>query len=123
MSLRVYNTMSGQKEDFQPLVPGKVSMYVCGVTVYDYCHIGHARAMLSFDLIYRWLVEEGNDVTFVRNYTDLAPEIDIDLGMPMPAMKVAMMLYGDPDRALELWRGSGSPTMSFIGPKLRVRAA
>ncbi len=72
---RIYNSLSRSLEDFQPAEPGKVSMYVCGMTVYDYCHIGHARAMLSFDLIYRWLVEEGLDVTFVRNYTDVDDKI------------------------------------------------
>jgi cysteinyl-tRNA synthetase len=55
MALRIYNTLTGQKEEFQPLVPGKVGMYVCGVTVYDYCHIGHARANIVFDVIYRYL--------------------------------------------------------------------
>ena len=75
MSLRVYNTMSGRKEDFQPLVPNKVGMYVCGVTVYDYCHIGHARANIVFDIIYRYLQFTGFDVTYVRNYTDVDDKI------------------------------------------------
>ncbi len=75
MSLRVYNTMSGKKEEFVPLVPGKVKMYVCGVTVYDYCHIGHARANIVFDIIYRYLQFSGFDVTYVRNYTDVDDKI------------------------------------------------
>ncbi len=75
MSLRVYNTLKGQKEDFQPLEPGKVKMYVCGVTVYDYCHIGHARANIVFDIIYRYLQFAGFDVTYVRNYTDVDDKI------------------------------------------------
>ena len=75
MSLRLYNTLSGQKEPFVPLVPGKASMYVCGVTVYDYCHIGHARAGIVFDVIYRYLQYAGYDVTFVRNYTDIDDKI------------------------------------------------
>ncbi len=75
MSLRVYNTMSGKKEEFEPLVPGKVKMYVCGVTVYDYCHIGHARANIVFDIIYRYLQFSGFDVTYVRNYTDVDDKI------------------------------------------------
>ena len=75
MSLRVYNTMSGKKEEFVPLVPGKVSMYVCGVTVYDYCHIGHARANIVFDIIYRYLQFAGFDTTYVRNYTDVDDKI------------------------------------------------
>ena len=75
MSLRVYNTLKGSKEEFQPLTPGKVGMYVCGVTVYDYCHIGHARANIVFDIIYRYLRYSGYDVTYVRNYTDVDDKI------------------------------------------------
>ena len=75
MSLRLYNTLTGQKEPFVPQVPGKAGMYVCGVTVYDYCHIGHARAGIVFDVIYRYLQYAGYDVTFVRNYTDIDDKI------------------------------------------------
>jgi cysteinyl-tRNA synthetase len=75
MSLRVYNTLSGKKEEFQPLVPGKVGMYVCGVTVYDYCHIGHARANIVFDLIFRYLKYSGFETTYVRNFTDVDDKI------------------------------------------------
>jgi len=75
MSLRLYNTMSGHKEVFEPLVAGKVGMYVCGVTVYDYCHIGHARANIVFDVIYRYLKYAGYDVNYVRNYTDVDDKI------------------------------------------------
>lgn len=75
MPLRVYNTLTGSKEEFIPQVPGKVSMYVCGVTVYDHCHIGHARANVVFDIIYRYLRHSGYDVTYVRNYTDVDDKI------------------------------------------------
>ena len=75
MPLRVYNTLSGKKEEFKPLVPGKVGMYVCGVTVYDYCHIGHARANIVFDIVYRYLQYSNYDVTYVRNYTDVDDKI------------------------------------------------
>jgi len=75
MSLRLYNTLSGEKEAFVPRVPGKVGMYVCGVTVYDYCHIGHARAGIVFDMIYRYLRFAGYEVTYVRNYTDIDDKI------------------------------------------------
>jgi cysteinyl-tRNA synthetase len=67
--------MSGKKEAFQSLVPGKVGMYVCGVTVYDYCHIGHARANIVFDIVYRYLQYCRYDVTYVRNYTDVDDKI------------------------------------------------
>jgi cysteinyl-tRNA synthetase len=75
MSLRIYNTLTGEKNTFVPLVPGKAGMYVCGVTVYDYCHIGHARANVVFDIIYRYLSYSGYDVTYVRNYTDIDDKI------------------------------------------------
>ncbi|HTP65290.1 MAG TPA: cysteine--tRNA ligase [Geobacteraceae bacterium] len=75
MPLRVYNTLSGSKEEFVPREPGKVGMYVCGVTVYDYSHIGHARAYVAFDVIVRYLRFLGYDVTYVRNYTDIDDKI------------------------------------------------
>ena len=75
MALRLYNTLSGEKEPFIPRVAGKVGMYVCGVTVYDFCHIGHARAGIVFDMIYRYLRFSGYDVTYVRNYTDIDDKI------------------------------------------------
>ncbi len=75
MPLRVYNTLSGEKEIFVPLLPGKAGMYVCGVTVYDYCHIGHARANVVFDIIFRYLKYSGYDVTYIRNYTDIDDKI------------------------------------------------
>jgi len=75
MPLRVYNTLSGSKEEFVPINPGKVGMYVCGVTVYDHCHIGHARANVVFDMIYRYLRATGFEVNYVRNYTDIDDKI------------------------------------------------
>ncbi|MEO9654635.1 cysteine--tRNA ligase [Marinomonas sp.] len=73
--LKVYNTLSGKKEDFKPIVEGKVSMYVCGNTVYDFCHIGHARAMISFDIISRFIRHLGYDLNYVRNITDVDDKI------------------------------------------------
>jgi cysteinyl-tRNA synthetase len=75
MTLRVYNTLTGKKEDFIPLREKKVGMYVCGVTVYDLCHIGHARAAIVFDTIYRYFRYRGYEVTFVRNFTDIDDKI------------------------------------------------
>jgi cysteinyl-tRNA synthetase len=75
MALKVFNTMRNQKEDFVPIQPGRIGMYVCGVTVYDMCHIGHARAYISFDVIQRYLRYAGFDVTYVRNYTDVDDKI------------------------------------------------
>ncbi len=75
MPLRVFNTLSGRKEEFVPVTPGKVKMYVCGVTVYDHTHIGHARANVVFDVIFRYLRWLGYEVTYVRNYTDIDDKI------------------------------------------------
>lgn len=75
MSLFIYNTESRQKEAFKPIVPGKVGMYVCGVTVYDYCHIGHARVMVVFDTVVRHLRARGFEVNYVRNITDIDDKI------------------------------------------------
>lgn len=73
--MKVYNTLTGKKEDFRTSEDNRIKMYVCGVTVYDLCHIGHARSLVVFDTIYRFLKEEGYDVTFVRNFTDIDDKI------------------------------------------------
>lgn len=75
MGLRIYNTLTRKKEDFQPVHSGKVGMYVCGVTVYDMCHIGHARSIVLFDVIYRYLKHVGYAVSYVRNFTDVDDKI------------------------------------------------
>lgn len=75
MSLKIYNTLTGKKDLFVPLVPGKVSMYVCGPTVYDTSHIGHARSVVIFDVIFRWLKQSGYEVCYVRNFTDVDDKI------------------------------------------------
>ncbi|HEY9210026.1 MAG TPA: cysteine--tRNA ligase [Methylotenera sp.] len=73
--LKIYNTLAREKQTFKPIVAGKVSMYVCGMTVYDYCHLGHARVMVVFDMVSRWLRASGYDVTYVRNITDIDDKI------------------------------------------------
>lgn len=73
--LKIYNTLARAKQTFYPIVAGKVSMYVCGMTVYDYCHLGHARVMVVFDMVNRWLRSSGYDVTYVRNITDIDDKI------------------------------------------------
>ena len=75
MTLTVYNTLTRQKETFAPLNPENVRMYVCGMTVYDYCHLGHARVMVVFDMIARWLRTQGHPLTYVRNITDIDDKI------------------------------------------------
>lgn len=73
--LKIYNTLARDKQIFKPIVAGKVSMYVCGMTVYDFCHLGHARVMVVFDMVSRWLRASGYEVTYVRNITDIDDKI------------------------------------------------
>lgn len=75
MSLSIYNTLRREKQPFKPLQEGKVSMYVCGMTVYDYCHLGHARVLVAFDIIHRYLRAKGYEVNYVRNITDIDDKI------------------------------------------------
>lgn len=73
--LKIYNTLIRKKQNFIPLIPGEVRMYVCGMTVYDFCHLGHARVLVVFDTVVRWLKELGFKVTYVRNITDIDDKI------------------------------------------------
>lgn len=73
--LNIYNSLYREKQKFVPLTPGKVKLYVCGMTVYDYCHLGHARVLVVFDMVVRWLKTIGFDVTYVRNITDIDDKI------------------------------------------------
>jgi cysteinyl-tRNA synthetase len=73
--LHIYNSLTNRKEPFRPMTPGQVRMYVCGMTVYDYCHLGHARAMVVFDMVVRYLRAQGLSVTYVRNITDIDDKI------------------------------------------------
>jgi cysteinyl-tRNA synthetase len=75
MSVRIFNSLSRQVESFVPLVPGQVGLYVCGMTIYDLCHVGHARMMMSFDVVQRWLKASGLSVNYVRNITDIDDKI------------------------------------------------
>ena len=97
MTLRIHNTLTRRLEPFEPLEPGHVRMYVCGMTIYDLCHIGHARMMMAFDIVQRWLKVRGYRVTYVRNITDIddkiirrALERGISLGALTEEMTAAM---------------------------------
>lgn len=74
-NLKIYNTLAREKQTFSPIIPGKVGLYVCGMTVYDYCHVGHARVMVVFDQVQRWLRASGYEVNYVRNITDIDDKI------------------------------------------------
>ena len=94
MALQVYNTLHRRKELFRPIAPGKIRMYVCGITVYDLCHIGHARVMVCFDAIVRYLRSRGWDVTYVRNITDIDDKIlnrAAENGEPFDALTARMI--------------------------------
>jgi len=73
--LKIHNDLTRQKEEFVPIEPGRVRMYVCGMTVYDYCHLGHARVMVVFDVVYRYLQARGYEVAYIRNITDIDDKI------------------------------------------------
>ena len=94
MSLHVYNTLTRGIEPFRPIEPGHVRMYVCGMTIYDLCHVGHARMMMAFDVVYRWLRASGYRVTYVRNITDIDDKIiqrAVDRGIAIRALTDEMI--------------------------------
>jgi cysteinyl-tRNA synthetase len=94
MTLRVHNSLTRRLETLTPLEPGHVRMYVCGITVYDLCHLGHARMMMAFDVVYRWLLASGLRVTYVRNITDVDDKIirrALERGMPIRALTDEMI--------------------------------
>ena len=103
MSLRIYNTLSRATEEFFPIEPGHVRMYVCGMTIYDLCHIGHARMMMAFDVVQRWLKVSGLRVTYVRNITDIDDKIiarAVQRGITIRALTDEMTLAMHQDIAL-----------------------
>ncbi|SDJ74263.1 cysteinyl-tRNA synthetase [Pseudomonas delhiensis] len=115
MALSVYNTLSKVKEPFQPLVGNQVRMYVCGMTVYDFCHIGHARVMVAFDVIARWLRQRGYELTYVRNITDIDDKIirrAQENGEPFDALTERMIAAMHEDEA----------RLSVLRPDLEPRA-
>jgi cysteinyl-tRNA synthetase len=94
MALRIYNSLTRRVEDFVPLEPGHARMYVCGMTIYDLCHMGHARMMMAFDVVYRWLQASGLRVTYVRNITDIDDKIirrAVERGMSIRALTDEMI--------------------------------
>jgi len=122
MTLRVYNTMSGSKEEFKPVHPPRVGMYACGVTVYDYCHIGHARAAVAFDVIARYLRYAGYEVTYVRNYTDVDDKIinrSREQGIPWDRLAQAFIEAHDEDMAaLGVQRADVEPRATDYIPRI-----
>ncbi|MEO5669868.1 MAG: cysteine--tRNA ligase [Ramlibacter sp.] len=122
MSLRIYNTLTRALEDFSPLQPGHVGMYVCGITVYDLCHVGHARANIAFDIVQRWIKASGYKLNFVRNITDIEDKIirrAVENGEPVRALTDRMIaeMYRDFD-ALGIERPTHDPRATDYVPQM-----
>ncbi|MDM0045810.1 cysteine--tRNA ligase [Variovorax dokdonensis] len=122
MSLRIYNTLTRELEDFSPLRPGEVRMYVCGMTVYDFCHLGHARSMIAFDAVQRWLKCAGYKVNYVRNVTDIDDKIirrAVENGETLRSLTDRMIdaLHEDAD-ALGIERPTHEPRATDYVPQM-----
>jgi cysteinyl-tRNA synthetase len=120
--LKIYNTLAREKQEFVPIEPGKVRMYVCGMTIYDYCHIGHARMMMAFDVAYRWLKATGYDVTYVRNITDIDDKIikrAVENGETIGELTARFTQYMDEDtRALGILEPTHVPHATQYVPQM-----
>jgi cysteinyl-tRNA synthetase len=122
MTLRIHNTLSRELETFTPIEPNHVRMYVCGITIYDLCHVGHARMMIAFDLIYRWLRVLGYRVTYVRNVTDIDDKIirrALERGIPIRQLTDEMLgaMHTDLD-ALGIERPTHEPRATEHVPQM-----
>jgi cysteinyl-tRNA synthetase len=122
MSLRIYNTLTRELEELSPIEPGHIRMYVCGITVYDLCHIGHARANAAFDVVQRWLKASGLRVTYVRNITDIEDKIirrAVENNEPIKALTERMIgeMYRDFD-ALGIQRPDHDPRATDYVPQM-----
>ena len=122
MTLRIYNTLSRELEPFEPIEPGHVRMYVCGMTIYDLCHVGHARMMMAFDVVYRWLQALGYRVTYVRNITDIDDKIikrAVERQMPIRALTDEMIAAMHADiGALGIARPTHEPRATEYVPQM-----
>jgi cysteinyl-tRNA synthetase len=122
MSLRIYNTLSRAVQPFSPIEAGHARMYVCGITIYDLCHVGHARMMVAFDLIYRWLRASGYRVTYVRNITDIDDKIirrALERAIPIRQLTEEMVaaMHADLD-ALGVERPTHEPRATEFVPQM-----
>jgi cysteinyl-tRNA synthetase len=120
--LRIYNTLAREKQIFLSIEPGRVRLYVCGMTIYDYCHIGHARMMMAFDIVYRWLQTTGYKVTYVRNITDIEDKIirrAAENGETIGELTTRFNRYMEEDtRALGILPPSHSPRATDYVPQM-----
>jgi cysteinyl-tRNA synthetase len=122
MTLRIHNTLTRALQPLSPIEPNHVRMYVCGITVYDLCHVGHARMMIAFDVIYRWLLALGYRVTYVRNITDIDDKIirrALERGMPIRRLTDEMVGEMHTDlRALGIERPTHEPRATDHVPQM-----
>ena len=123
MTLQIHNTLSREKQPFSPIEPGHVRLYVCGMTVYDYCHLGHARVMAVFDLVQRWLKARGYRVTYVRNITDVDDKIirrAVERGMTVRELtdRFIQAMHEDTD-ALGIERPTHEPRATDYIPQMQ----
>ena len=127
MTLSIHNTLSRRVEPFVPITPGEVGMYVCGMTIYDLCHVGHARFLMAFDVVYRWLQTLGYRVNYVRNITDIDDKIikrAVERGMPIRQLtdEMTLAMHQDID-ALGIARPTSEPRATqHIGRMLELIA-
>ncbi|MEN9868390.1 MAG: hypothetical protein RL748_3980 [Pseudomonadota bacterium] len=124
-NLKIYNTLAREKQTFVPMQAGKVGMYVCGMTIYDYCHVGHARMMMAFDVAYRWLMASGYDVNYVRNITDIEDKIirrAVENGETIGELTARFTAYMDEDtRALGILPARQVPRATqYVGQMLAL---
>ncbi len=122
MTLRIHNTLTRAVQPLAPIEPGHVRMYVCGITIYDLCHVGHARMMIAFDLIYRWLLASGYRVTYVRNVTDIDDKIirrALERNIPIRQLTDEMIqaMHADLD-ALSVLRPTHEPRATEYVPNM-----
>jgi cysteinyl-tRNA synthetase len=122
MTLRLHNTLTRTLEEFRPIRAGKVGMYVCGITVYDLCHMGHLRMMMAFDVVQRWLRAQGFDVTYVRNITDIDDKIikrALERSMPIRALTDEMIAAMHQDlEAVGIQRPTHEPRATEYVPQM-----
>jgi cysteinyl-tRNA synthetase len=120
MSLIVYNTLSREKEPFVPLDPGHIRLYVCGPTVYDYVHIGNARPVVAFDVLYRLLKRRYPRVTYVRNITDIDDRIIARAAANRESIEALTGRTGSAYQTCSAW-GPYPPTPSRVRPSMSAR--
>ena len=125
MGIRIHDTRRREKVEFHPIVPGRVSMYVCGVTVYDRCHLGHARCYLAFDLVHRWLERSGYDVHYVQNFTDIDDKIihrALEEGVPWQTLvQMNIEAYFQDMDALNILRADAYPRCTdYVDAMVRI---